>query len=98
MPGLPPANPESEITKRKRYIIVAGLELGGSKQPSPLKLNVLSLFMGTMLGEQQEIEEHKFHAVKITDMFSVGKNKFFLFRVLLTPFQRPRLRSTTLEE
>lgn len=72
LPELPPGNAESEITKLKRYVIVAGLELGGSKRPSSLKLNVLSLFLGSMLGEQEEIEEHKFQSVIVTDMFSTG--------------------------
>ena len=73
MPILPPPNAESRIAKLKRFIIMGGLEIGGSKQPLPLKLNLLGHYVADLAGEEDEANGKKMHNVILTDLISQGK-------------------------
>ena len=69
----PPNAAESTVSKLKRFVIVAGLEIGGAKQPQPLKLNLLAQYVTDLVGESGEISGKKLHSVMLTDLISSGK-------------------------
>jgi len=70
LPALAPSNASSTLSKLKRFVIIAGLEIGGTKQPMPLKLNLLAQYVTDLAGESGEINGKKLQSVMLADLIS----------------------------
>ena len=98
-PEYPPSNTDVSASKVKRFVLLAGLEIGGAKQPRGINLNVLAHYITDLAGSSDEVNAKELYHVAVADIISTGMDWIILeSSTLMELFQKQSRQKTTWAE